>query len=259
MNKINKLMNMQGRRVLVTGAAGFLGREIVSALSELGAHIYVTDISRKVLSVFDDKKKSKISIIPCDLSSEEERKFLIKEIKKLDVLINNAAYVGSSNLKGWKTKFQNQSLDTWREAIEVNLTAPFHLIRDFSPVLKQSDSASIINISSIYGHSAPDYSLYRNTKMNNPAAYSISKAGINQLTKWSASTLAPKVRVNTISIGGIYRKQDKNFVRKYVNKTLLKRMAKEKDVIGAIIFLSTDLSKYVTGQNLFVDGGFTTL
>ena len=103
--------------------------------------------------------------------------------------------------------------------MEVNLTAPFHLIRDFSNILNKSKNPSIINISSIYGFVAPDYEIYKNTKIHNIAAYATSKAGINQLSKWFASTLGPKIRVNTISIGGIYRKQNKKFIKKYETKT----------------------------------------
>ena len=254
MNNINKITNLKGKTALVTGAAGYLGKKIVAALDELGANLIVTDISKESLKLYNKKK---YKIISCDLSNESERNKFIKKITKLDILINNAAYVGTSNLKGWNTEFKNQNVDTWREAIEVNLTTPFHLIKDFSDLLKKGNNSSVINISSIYGHVAPDYSIYKGTKMNNPAAYAISKAGINQLTKWSASTLAPKVRVNTISIGGIFRNQDKKFIKKYVSRTLLGRMANETDIIGGVIYFSTDLSKYVTGQNLFIDGGFT--
>ena len=109
----------------------------------------------------------------------------------------------------------------------------------------------------LYKSFKTNYEIYKNTNIHNIAAYATSKAGINQLTKWFASTLGPKVRVNTISIGGIYRKQNKTFVKKYKAKTFLNRMANEKDVIGGIIFFASDLSNYITGQNLFIDGGFT--
>ena len=257
MNRLDKLLKLKGKKILITGASGYLGQEIVSALCDLNVSLYVTDVSLKALSVFNKKKYSKILKIPCDLSKESERENLIKKIKNLDVLINNAAYVGTSNLKGWNTKFTKQSLEAWRKAMEVNLTAPFHLIRDFSNKLNKSKNPSIINISSIYGFVAPDYEIYKNTKIHNIAAYATSKAGINQLSKWFASTLGPKIRVNTISIGGIYRKQNKKFIKKYETKTFLKRMTKEKDVIGGIIFFASDLSNYITGQNLFIDGGFT--
>jgi NAD(P)-dependent dehydrogenase (short-subunit alcohol dehydrogenase family) len=257
MTKIHKLINMKGKKALITGASGYLGREIVSTLYDLGVTLYLTDISIEALSVFNNKRYSKVIKIPCNLSIENERKLLIKKIRSLDILINNAAYVGTTKLKGWNTKFANQSIKTWQEAMEVNLTAPFHLIRDFYPILKKNNNSSVINISSIYGSIAPDYSIYKNTNIHNIAAYATSKAGINQLTKWSASTLGPKVRVNTISIGGIYRKQNKNFVKKYKSKTFLNRMTTESDVMGGVIFFASDMSKYVTGQNLFIDGGFT--
>ena len=93
--------------------------------------------------------------------------------------------------------------------------------------------------------------------MNNIAAYAVSKAGLNQLTKWCASSLGPNIRVNCISLGGIYRNQNKIFIKNYNKNIFLKRMAKENDVVGGIIFFASDMSKYVTGQNLFIDGGFT--
>tara|TARA_Y100000389_G_C17461700_1_gene522249 strand:- start:3150 stop:3926 length:777 start_codon:yes stop_codon:yes gene_type:complete len=257
MIKINKLIDLKGKNVLVTGASGYLGQKIAETLNDFGVNLYLTDISNESLSVFNKKKFLRSKRFVCDLSKENERKKLIKKIKKLDILINNAAYVGTSKLKGWDTKFVNQNLESWRQAMEVNLTAPFHLIRDFSTLLKQNGNSSIINISSIYGHKAPDYNIYKNTKINNIAGYAISKAGLNQLTKWSASTLGPKVRINTISIGGIFRNQNKAFVKKYKEKTFLKRMAKEEDIIGGVIFFASNMSSYITGQNLFIDGGFS--
>ena len=256
MNNIGQY-NFKGQKALITGATGHLGREIVKKLLSIGVYLYLTDKPGSNYKFLKKKDLKSVEIIECDLSSEIERNKLIKKINKLDLLINNAAYVGDTKGKGWNTNFKNQSLKTWREAIEINLTAPFHLIRDLSSVMKRSKSASIINISSIYGVIAPDYTIYTGTKINNPAAYAVSKAGLNHFTKWLSATLAPDIRVNSISIGGIERKQDKIFKKKYIAKTLLKKMANEKDIIGTIIFLSSDSSKYITGHNLVVDGGFT--
>ena len=139
----------------------------------------------------------------------------------------------------------------------MNLTAPFILTQAFNSLLHNSDSPSVINIGSIYGILGPNLSLYENTKMGNPAAYSASKGGLTQLTKWLATVLAPKVRVNIISPGGIERKQPESFLNKYIDKTPLRRLAKEEDLKGALVYLSTDLSAYVTGQNIIVDGGFS--
>ncbi len=182
---------------------------------------------------------------------------VIKSNKRLDILINNAAFVGESDLDGWVDDFSKQSIETWKRAIEVNLTAVFHLSQGFFPLLKINNNSSIINISSIYGFSAPDYSLYVGTDMGNPAAYSVSKGGLIQLTKWLSTTLAPNVRVNTISPGGVWRNQPKQFVERYKSKTPLGRMATEEDFKGVIAYLASDLSAYVTGQNIVVDGGWT--
>lgn len=147
-------------------------------------------------------------------------------------------------------------MDTWRRAIEVNLTAVFHLCQGLAPLLRNSEGGSIINIGSIYGSLAPDWGLYAGTEMGNPAAYGVSKAGLMQLTRWLSSTLAPDIRVNAISPGGIYRNQPQEFVDRYEKKTPLKRMATEDDIRGAVALLSSDLSCYITGQVLCIDGGF---
>ena len=159
-------------------------------------------------------------------------------------------------MKGWSEDFKSQSIETWRRALEVNLTASFELCQKLSPLMTASEGASIVNIGSIYGVFGPDWQLYENTTMANPAAYSASKGGLIQITKWLSTTLAPKIRVNAISPGGILRGQPIDFVRKYEDKIPLKRMASENDICGAIAFFASDLSAYVTGQNLMVDGGF---
>ena len=127
----------------------------------------------------------------------------------------------------------------------------------FIPLLRKNNNGSIINIASIYGMNAPDYSLYKGTDMGNPAGYSVSKGGLIQLTRWLATTLAPDIRVNAISPGGVLRNQPKEFIQRYNARTPLGRMATEEDFKGVIAYLASDLSQYVTGQNLLVDGGWT--
>ena len=119
-----------------------------------------------------------------------------------------------------------------------------------------SKYASVINIGSIYGMFGPDLSIYEDTELNNPAAYSASKGGLIQLSRWLSTVLAPKIRVNCISPGGILRNQPEIFVKRYVDKTPLKRMGSESDIAGAVVYLASDLSSWVTGQNLVVDGGW---
>jgi NAD(P)-dependent dehydrogenase (short-subunit alcohol dehydrogenase family) len=140
--------------------------------------------------------------------------------------------------------------------MEVNLTAVFDLCQGLLPKLKLSDSPSIVNIASIYGIQGPDWRIYEDQNMANPAAYSVSKGGLIQLTRWLATTIAPEIRVNAIAPGGIKRNQPEEFIKRYSAKTPLGRMGTEDDLKGAVAYLSSDLSKYVTGQVLSVDGGW---
>ncbi|PJC70354.1 MAG: short-chain dehydrogenase, partial [Zetaproteobacteria bacterium CG_4_8_14_3_um_filter_59_5] len=191
---------------------------------------------------------------------QEQRNELVRQLKDdgegLNILINNAAFVGTSGLQGWSVPFEEQSVETWRRALEVNLTAVFDLCQGLAPMLRRSEGASIINIASIYGQYGPDWGLYEGTGMSNPAAYGASKGGLIQLTRWLATTLAPDVRVNAISPGGIFRNQPEPFVRRYAARTPLSRMGTEDDMRGSVAYLASDLSNYVTGQNLAVDGGW---
>ncbi len=261
--KLFELASLKGRRVLLTGAAGGLGKVFADTLAELGAELILVDRKGSALPQLADELTRRHGSQPllrfCDLESQEERQALIDEMHahgSLSVLINNAAFVGTSELQGWGVPFEQQTVDTWRRALEVNLTAAFHLCQGLAPVLKQSPGASIINLGSIYGVHGPDWSVYAGTSMSNPAAYGASKGGLIQFTRWLATTLAPHVRVNAISPGGITRGQSASFVVQYEARTPLGRMATEDDFIGVVAFLATDMSAYMTGQNLMVDGGW---
>jgi NAD(P)-dependent dehydrogenase (short-subunit alcohol dehydrogenase family) len=229
----------------------------------LGANLILIDLPGAVNdgTIFHKEYKNKISFFECDLESESQRLELISRLNNqfssLDVLINNAAFMADTNLEGWLSSFENQGIDTWRRALEVNLTAPFHLAQGLMPLLKKAQSPSVVNVASIYGLIGPNWDLYSGTEMGNPAAYAASKGGLIQLTRWMSTTLAPEVRVNAIAPGGVFRNQPDNFVSKYKQRTPLNRMATEDDLKGAIIFLATDLSQYITGQTIVIDGGFS--
>ena len=264
MFRLKTLGEMAGRRVLITGGTGHLGRVIAETVAEQGAEVVLID---RPGSCFSEVKKKVTKTwgvdchaIPCDLEDEEARDGLIQALlndgKSLNCLVNNAAFLGTSDLEGWCTPLEEQSLCAWRRAIELNLTAPFHLSQGLSPLLRRSRGANILNITSIYADHGPDWSLYDGTSMGNPAAYGASKAGLTQLTRWLAATLSPNVRVNAISPGGILRKQPENFVERYKAHTLMRRMATEDDFRGIFAYLISDLSKYVTGQVIKVDGGW---
>ena len=259
-------MRLKDRVALITGATGNIGQEAALTIAELGGDLILVDLPgsnfEKIDQRISDNYDVKIQHIFCDLEIEESRQKLIDQVngykRELNIIINNAAFVGESNLKGWVTDFENQDVDTWRRALEVNLTAIFHLSKGLTKKLKNSKSGSIINISSIYGINGPDLSLYEGTEMGNPAAYAASKGGLIQLTRWLATTIAPDVRVNSISPGGIWRNQPIDFVERYEARTPLNRMASEEDLKGIVAYLASDLSLYVTGQNILIDGGWTT-
>jgi len=265
MRSIHDLMNLSGRLALVTGGAGHIGMAMVATLAELGADVVVLDRDvddvKSVIAKMTESYCVNVYGLAIDLEDEDAVKsvpFKIKEhAGKLDILINNAAFCGTSTLEGWAVPFEEQSVDTWRRAIEVNLTAAFGLTQACVGLLRESCHASVMNVASIYGVLGPDMSLYEDTAMGNPAAYAASKGGLIQLTRWLATTLSPDIRVNAISPGGLARGQPEVFQQRYVNRTPLKRMGCEEDFKGVTAFLASDLSAYVTGQNLLVDGGWS--
>lgn len=264
MSSIKELINLNGRRALVTGATGCLGKVIAHTLAELGADLVLVDrpgadfdsLSQNLIDHWGVKVEQRICDLEQQVSRNELIASLINEGQSLNILINNAAFVGTSELLGWATPFEQQTVETWRRALEVNITAVFDLCKGLAPLLKFADGANILNVASIYGIYGPDWRLYDETTMANPAAYSVSKGGLIQLTRWLATTLSPEIRVNAVSPGGIFRNQPETFVKKYEARTPLKRMASEEDFRGVIAFLASDLSSYLTGQNISVDGGW---
>lgn len=265
MKRIDELMDMSGRVALVTGGAGHIGGAICDALAELGAKIVVVDMEERVcrsaavrLTESFGVRTESIAIDLCNLEAIQGIPSSVEKIfGRLDMVVNSAALVGTSTLEGWSVPFEDQSADTWRLAHDVNLLAPFALVQACTPLLRKSDIASVINVSSIYGMVGPDYKMYHDTGMTNPAAYATSKGGLIHLTRWLATTLAPDIRVNTISLGGILRGQPDEFIRRYENRTPMARLGREEDVKGAAVFLASGMSNYVTGHNLVVDGGWT--
>lgn len=238
-------LSLKGRTTLITGGAGHVGEELCHAFAELGSNIIIVDVSQEKMQILVQQLKALYKIdavfFQVDLEQEQQRQTMIEDVthylqknkRPLNILINNAAFVGTSNIQGWNVPFAEQSLETWRRVLEVNLTACFHLCQGFAPLLTQAPKqtqgirSNIINIGSIYGHMPPEWSLYENTSMNNPVAYAVSKAGLHGLTTWLSSTLAPEVRVNTISPGGIERGQDPVFMERYNKMTNTGKMSSE--------------------------------
>lgn len=264
MKTLKELVSLNGRVAFVTGAAGYIGRAISDGLAELGANLILvdreTDACRRVAHDLAARWSVKAAAWSLDLEELDAPGLQSRTrgyFGKLDILVNCAAFVGTTNLEGWNEPFLGQSVETWRRAVEVNMTAPFILSQSLTPLLVESGHGSIINFASIYGMLGQIPSLYEGTEMNNAGAYAVAKGGLLQFTRWLATTLAPRVRVNAVTPGGVFRGQDERFVARYVERTPMRRMATEEDIKGAVAYLASDLSAYVTGQNITVDGGWS--
>lgn len=264
MKSLVELSSLRGRTALVTGGAGHIGRAICAALAELGANLAILDLYEDTANAAALEKERGIKAIPLTLDLTDEPALravpdrVVRELGSLDIIVHSAALVGTSGLRGWAVPFAEQSSDTWRQALEVNLTSAFNLTQAAAPALAASGRGSVIFIGSIYGVVGPNLGLYEGTALGNPAAYAASKGGLLQFTRWLATSLAPSVRVNMITPGGVERGQPEQFRARYLRRTPLARMATEEDFKGAVAYLASDLSAYVTGQNLIVDGGWTT-
>ncbi|MEM7209867.1 MAG: SDR family oxidoreductase [Pseudomonadota bacterium] len=266
MRSIQELSDMQGRVVSISGGAGHLGTAMAEALLEAGASVVLLDVSDELLDrathLLSKRCDShgRIMTTVTDLADRASIDAAIERIAeehaKMDVLINCAAMVGSASLKGWVSSFEEQDYDVWTHAVNVNLTGAFYLIQKSLPLLRKSVAASVINVSSIYGCYGQKMSMYEGMEYVTPAAYAASKGGLAQMTRYLATVLAPDIRVNCISPGGIERGQNSQFVERYEKATPLNRMGREEDFKGITHFLATDLSAYVTGQNIVVDGGW---
>ena len=263
MRKVSDLMDLTGRVALITGGTGHIGRAVCQSLAENGCRLAILD--RGSLGPewpgFVSSLGVEVKYFDVDLEDEGATRAAVRTVVdgfgRLDVLVNNAAFVASNALDGWATTFAQQDVTTWRRALEVNLTACMVICQEAAPALATRGVGCIINVGSIYGMLGPDWGLYEGTPMGNPAAYAVSKGGLIQLTRWLATTLAPAVRVNSVSPGGVARGQQVDFIKRYVSRTPLGRMATEEDLKGIIALLASDASAYLTGQNIMIDGGWS--
>ena len=252
------LFNLQNKNIIITGGNGFLGSQLVEALLNEKANVYVIDIKQS-------KKKTSVKHFTSDITNENELKkilnfFKIKK-KRIDVLINNAAidYPPSKN-KSNNLKLETFPNNIWDQDILVSLKGSYLCTKVFGSYMSKFKRGSIINVSSDLGIIAPDQRVYKKSGFVKPVTYSVVKHGIIGLTKYTASYWGAKnIRCNAIAPGGIFNNQNKDFVRK-INKLIpLNRMAKKNEYNGLILFLSSDLSSYLTGSVIVADGGRTII
>ncbi len=265
MRTLSDLLSLKDRVAIVTGGAGHIGLAFCDVLAELGANVVVVDrdpeIARQRASDVASRGSVRALGIGVDLGDSAAAAKIVGEtlgqFRRIDIVVNNAAITGQALSAGYTVPLPEQTFAAWSKALDVNLSAAFLLAQASAPALANSGRGAIINVSSIYGVVGPNMGLYEGTPMGNPAAYAASKGGLVQLSRYLSTVLAPNVRVNTISPGGVERGQPEAFQERYRRLTPMARMGREEDLKGALAFLASDASAYITGQNVMVDGGWT--
>ena len=256
MKKIS--LNLENKNVIITGGSGFLGSQIIDALLNEKANVFIIDIQKP-------KKKTSAKYFKSDITNEKSLKKILKFFKskqiKIDVLINNAA-INYPPLKSKKNNFKLETFpnNLWDKDISVSLRGSYLCTKVFGSYMSKFKKGSIINVSSDLGIIAPDQRIYRNSGFIKPVTYSVVKHGIIGLTKYIASYWGNKnIRCNAIAPGGIYNNQNSSFVKKMNQLIPLGRMAKKNEYNGLILFLCSDLSSYITGSVIVADGGRTII
>ena len=264
-----ELFSLNGKVAVVTGALGLIGKNHCVALAEAGANIVVCDLDEIKCKDFASSLPTKSIGVGVDITNkssvENLRDKTLKEFAKIDVLVNNAAINDMFENPQAATElsmFENYPLEMWKKSLDVNVTGTFLCSQVIGTEMAKVGKGSIINVASTYGMVGPDQSIYKNPNgkqsFYKSAAYPATKGAIINFTRFLATYWGSKgVRVNTLSPGGVENNQDEYFVNNYSAKTPLGRMAQSTDYKGAIIFLSSDASSYMTGANLVVDGGWT--
>jgi 2-deoxy-D-gluconate 3-dehydrogenase len=295
MEKLPDLFDLTGRVAVVTGGAGLLGGEFCRTLLDAGANTIIADIdedaAQDTAAALNEMISNKAGVtkefsqramaVGVDISSKESvQQVVVKvlsEFQRLDILVNNAALdpkfdqsqemkleegeQGDRNTHPLTTKFEDFPIDLWNQALDVNLTGMFLCCQSIGKQMIRQGSGVIINIASIYGLVGPDQRLYRiegEQPKYKPAYYSVTKAGVLGFTSYLATYYAGKgIRVNALTPGGVFNEHDEAFLDAYTARTVMGRMAEKSEMNGALLFLASDASSYMTGGNLVVDGGWT--
>ncbi len=260
--------DLTDRVVVITGCTGVLGAGYCKAFALRGAKLVMADLAERE----PEKRAAELALetgaqivgVNCDVGDEASVVALFAQAKAhfgaVNVVMNNAAATGEHLMKAGDvfSAFEDYPLAVWEKVMQTNLTGVFLVAREGGKALLASGGGSMINVSSIYGVVAPDHRVYDGMPFSSFPAYSASKAGVHGLTKWLATYWGEKgIRVNTLVPGGVYNGHDETFVERYSNRTPMGRMADRDDLVGMVIFLASDASRYCTGQQFIVDGGLT--
>ena len=266
-----QLFSLAGKVAIVTGAAGLLGRQHCIALADAGAKVVVADIDVDAARAFATELGKHHHCVRVDVTDKRSLEVALAEVVKafgtIDILVNNAAINDTferPELAAQQSRFETFPLESWKKSLDVNITGVYLTCQVFGTAMAAKGSGSIINIASTYGVVAPDQAIYRNEagqqQFYKGPAYPSCKGAVISFTRYLAAYWGDKgVRVNALSPGGVWNNQESFFVKNYAKKTLLGRMANASDYRGAIVFLASEASAYMTGANIVVDGGWTAI
>lgn len=257
MTKTNKenCFDLSNKVCVITGGLGLLGKAFSKALAQNKANVVVADIAQKT----EKSENPNIIFQNCDITKLQDIEKLIsttlKKFGRIDALVNSAY----PKNKSYGRKFEDVSLEDFCRNVNMHLGGYFLVTQEVARVMMKQEQGNIVNMASVYGFRAPRFDSYEGTNLTVPVEYAAIKGGIINLTKYLASYLGKyNIRVNAISPGGVFDGQPDNFVKRYSLKVILgKRMARPDDLTGALLFLLSDASKYITGQNIVVDGGWS--
>jgi NAD(P)-dependent dehydrogenase (short-subunit alcohol dehydrogenase family) len=277
-DNIFQKFDLSGKVAIVTGGPGLLGKEFCRTLAEAGASVVVADINANavnaVASALIESSYHALGVAT-DVTQPESVHALFQEtihiFGRLDILVNSAALdpkfdpealAEMAKLGTVSGAFEDYPLESWKAALDVNLTGMFLCCQAaVKPMLAQGKKGSIINICSTYGLVAPDQRIYQREGKQasfKPVYYPVTKAGVLGLTRYlSAYYAGTDIRVNALTPGGVYNNHDDIFLKAYTARTIMGRMANKDEMNGALLFLASDASSYMTGSNLVVDGGWT--
>ena len=256
-------VSLRARISIVAGGLGQIGSAVTRQLSRAGSHVIVLDLCEGREKEFlgsEDAGGGEVSYEHGDITKPECAEERIRELEErygnIHVWINGA-YARTAD---WGNTLEEVTIQSWRQNVDMQLNSCCLWANAIAKCMARRDGGSIVNVSSIYGVVAPDFTVYEGSEMTSPAAYSAIKGGIVAYTRYLASYYGRRnVRVNVVCPGGVFNNQPETFVARYNERTLLGRMARPEEIAGPVAFLASEAASYITGAILMVDGGWTAI
>jgi NAD(P)-dependent dehydrogenase (short-subunit alcohol dehydrogenase family) len=257
---IKNLFSLEGNCAVVIGGGGKIGFPMAEALAEAGARVYIGSSNAETFTTASEKlTKQGLDVHGIHLNQADESS-ITKSIKEIEAAYKVPDILVNCGVERPMKKFFEDSLENWNRSMLVNAGGLFSTCRLFGNAMAAKDGGAIINVASIYGAVAPDMSIYEGTNFQTEPDYPYTKGGMIMFSKYLASYFAKKnVRVNVVSPGGFFNNQGEPFLTNYNRKVPMGRMANHDDLKGVTVFLASKASQYITGQNIFVDGGFNII